>query len=226
MGGMDVQQDGHVGPSQSRKRLDLARVIGADLVDRRGRLARRSRQGERHADVVIQAAGRGERVEGGSGERLERRLAAAPGYRHDRTLDAFPGRATQGPEPIQRIRHPQLGDPGSAAPRGVSTSRWTSAATAPFATACFTKSWPSRSDRDVAWKRGPGSPGSATKRSPGSVSRESIAIPRTSGPATRRQTECGGQLPVRPKAPVHGPTSPQHRRALKAQQVLRVRCAA
>ena len=103
------------GPSQPRERLDLARVIGADLVDGRSRLARRSCEGERHADVVVQAAGRGERVERRGGECLERGLATAARHRHDRAIDACPAGAAQGPKPVQRVRHAQLGDLGTSA---------------------------------------------------------------------------------------------------------------
>ena len=138
MGGMDVQQDRDVGPGQSRERLDLAGMIGADLVDDRRRLARRSRQGERHTDVVIQAAGRGERAERRGGEGLERRFAATARHRHDRAIDACPAGPAQGPEPVECVRDPQLGDVGSVGRVHVAVHE--NGDSAPFSTAWGTKS--------------------------------------------------------------------------------------
>ena len=53
---------------------------------------------------------------------------------------------------------------------------------APFATAASMKSCPSRSERWLGLNRGPGSPASAKNRSPETVRRESMLMPRTFGP--------------------------------------------
>ena len=115
-----------VGAHELRQRFDFARMVGADLQHRRRRVARRSRERQRYAPEVVQAARRLRATERRIEKRTNGGFAAAAGDRKDRTGEARARRAAQRPKAVERIRHAQLRQPGAARTMGQRTDRATS----------------------------------------------------------------------------------------------------
>ena len=110
---MHVQHHRNIRLRKARQRLDLPRMVGAHFIDGERVPSRRSRQRQRHAQVIVQAARGGEGiVQGGAQEGLGRGFAAAAGDGHHLAAQAPSGGTAQVPQGIQRVRHLDAGAGG------------------------------------------------------------------------------------------------------------------
>jgi hypothetical protein len=174
----------HVQLGQPGQRRDLAGMVHPDLDHREIGGDRHPRQRQRHAPVVVVAGlcrmgvalPRQDRAQ----HLLGRGLADRPGDAHHFRLGPRPGEGAQSLQRLQNVRHDQSGASGDT-PSGI----WlTSAAAAPFASACRHELMPVphilQRDEQIARRQRPRVDGNA------------IGFPRARDLPARRLRRIGG----------------------------------